>query len=240
MTVVDLSVRRCRSCKHWLRKTVEYLDIQRKARPVGLVLWVGLLWGLAGCAGSTDRAGGPLPLAEADPTNEQANANTLLAVSDLGGLVVVKPDGEKIELAEYMGEQNLVLIFSRGYFGSICPFCSTQMHALAEAYNEFDKRGARVAVVFPVSQPTDRERWKELEASILEQLPAGSSVPFPILIDVELNAVDQLGIREELSKPSTFIIDQSKNLRYKYIGSDPADRPDVKTILKQLDGLSRP
>jgi peroxiredoxin len=164
-------------------------------------------------------------------------SKTLPSSDGLGDLVVYTPSGEESKLSEYMGKHNLVLVFSRGFFGSICPFCSTQMHALAEAYPEFEKRNARVVVVFPISNSSDRERWKDLEASILARLPSGSQLPFPILIDRELAAVDRLGIREELSKPSTFIVDTSGAERYRYIGSDPSDRPEVATILEKLDGI---
>jgi peroxiredoxin len=192
-----------------------------------------------GCSRSSDSQTGsaspPAPRVDSTPPTPEL----LSALGNLGELVVSDTDGQSTALSQFADQQTLVLVFSRGYFGSICPFCSTQMHALAESHSEFEKRNATVVVVFPVSQADDKDRWKDLEASILERLPSGQIIPFPILIDLDLKAVDRLGIREALSKPSTFIIDPAKNLRYKYIGSDPADRPDVQTILQQLDGISK-
>jgi peroxiredoxin len=206
---------------------------------ITLILFSCFIIASGGCSRSPDnQTTAPRPtVARVDsspPTPE-----LLSALKNLSELIVSDTDGQSTDLSRYAEQQTLVLVFSRGYFGSICPFCSTQMHALADSHAEFEKRNATVVVVFPVSQADDKDRWKDLEASILERLPSGRIVPFPILIDVDLKAVDRLGIREALSKPSTFIIDPSKNLRYKYVGSDPADRPDVQTILQQLDGISK-
>jgi peroxiredoxin len=60
------------------------------------------------------------------------------------------------------------------------------------------------------------------------------------VLDVELKAVDQLGIRKDLSKPATYVIDKEGKLRYAYVGKTLADRPSVKAILAELDQINRP
>ena len=64
-------------------------------------------------------------------------------------------------------------------------------------------------------------------------------VPFPLLYDQDLKAVDQLGIRYQLAKPSTLIFDREGNLRYAYVGKDLSDRPSVKAMLDQLDQFTK-
>ena len=64
-------------------------------------------------------------------------------------------------------------------------------------------------------------------------------MPFPIVLDVELSAVKELGIRDNLSKPATFILDKYGQVRFAYVGTGIADRPSVKAILNQLDALNQ-
>ena len=56
-----------------------------------------------------------------------------------------------------------------------------------------------------------------------------------MLLDKECQACERLGIRDDLAKPSTYILDKRGNLVYAYVGETSTDRPSVKAILKQLD-----
>ena len=56
---------------------------------------------------------------------------------------------------------------------------------------------------------------------------------------VELKAVDHLGIRKDLSKPATYILDKQGQTRFAYVGDSLADRPSVKALLEQLDALNK-
>jgi peroxiredoxin len=64
---------------------------------------------------------------------------------------------------------------------------------------------------------------------------SNSPVPFPILLDEDLKIVEQLGIKADLAKPSTFILDKKGQVRFAYVGSTVTDRPSVKAMLRQLD-----
>ena len=54
------------------------------------------------------------------------------------------------------------------------------------------------------------------------------------MLDVELKAVDHLGIRKDLSKPATYILDKQGQTRFAYVGATLADRPSVQSMLEQL------
>ena len=56
-------------------------------------------------------------------------------------------------------------------------------------------------------------------------------------VDVELKVVDQLGIRKNLSKPATYILDKEGNVRFAYVGQGVEDRPSVDAIIQQLKQL---
>ena len=62
-------------------------------------------------------------------------------------------------------------------------------------------------------------------------------VPFPILLDENLEAVNFLQIAADLALPSTFLLDTKGDVRFAYVGSAPNARPSIKALLHQLDGL---
>ena len=70
-------------------------------------------------------------------------------------------------------------------------------------------------------------------------LPAKTEVPFPVLLDVALKGVDALGIRKDLSKPATYILDAQGRLQFAYVGNTLADRPSVQALLEQLDKINQ-
>ena len=63
-------------------------------------------------------------------------------------------------------------------------------------------------------------------------------VPFALLLDQDLKAVELLGIRGDLAKPSTYILDKQGNAVFAFVGESTADRPSVKALLAQLDKLN--
>lgn len=56
----------------------------------------------------------------------------------------------------------------------------------------------------------------------------------PVALDVSLIAVRQLGIEDNLAKPTSLIIDKAGVVRYAYVGKTIADRPSVKDLLNEL------
>ena len=149
-------------------------------------------------------------------------------------LAFVDGNGKTIDLREYRGKKNVVLVVTRGYPGYICPNCSAQTSRLISNYPEFVKRDAEVLVVFP--GPTDHlQQFRERTQS-----EAGKkSVPFPILLDKDFHAVDQLKIRGDLAKPATYIVDKQGDVRFAYVGSNTSDRPSLKAMLDQLDAIQK-
>lgn len=61
----------------------------------------------------------------------------------------------------------------------------------------------------------------------------------PLVFDPELKVVDKLGIRKDLSKPATYILDPKGQVQYAYVGATLADRPSVKAMLDQLDEMNQ-
>lgn len=141
--------------------------------------------------------------------------------------------GKPVDLTQYKGDKNVVLVVVRGIpqspGGVPCPYCIAQTNSLASNYDEFKNRNSEVLVVYP--GPTD------MVEDFISQSVKKPDLPFPLLLDPDLKVCDRLGIRGDLAKPSTYIVDQAGNIVYAYVGETLTDRPSLKTMFKVLDRL---
>jgi peroxiredoxin len=170
--------------------------------------------------------------------NVKTNAATDASIADL---TFTDINGETYSLANFRDKKHVVLVVTRGFAGSICLYCATQTSRLLTNYKKFGDRDAEVVVVIPIETPDDSRRHRDFAVNVKNKLDTPpEKIPFPIVLDVELKAVDQLGIRKDLSKPATYIIDKAGQVRFAYVGESLADRPSVKALLEQLDGLNQP
>lgn len=103
----------------------------------------------------------------------------------------------------------------------------------------FRSANAEVVVIYPLATPEETPKLGDFMTRVnqINAAPADKATPFPLLVDIGLKAVDVLGIRKDLSKPATYIIDGSGAVRFAYVGESLADRPSVKALLEQLDAL---
>lgn len=181
---------------------------------------------LAGCDDGPD-SGGPKELKGDAPTKWGGSAEDLPKS-------LIGRDGERVDLSKYLGKP-VVLVVVRGLpespGGEFCPFCLRQADRLTANYEKFKSRGAEVLLLFPGT-------GDQADAFAKEVRDDADGVPFPVFVDKECTACDGLGIRGDLAKPSTFVLDSEGNVAYAYVGEDPSDRPAVKTILAQLDRLN--
>ena len=153
-------------------------------------------------------------------------------------LMFTSSSGEQMAVNEYGQGGDIVLVVTRGNTQPICPFCLTQTANYIRNYQEFKDRNAEVVLVYPVREKKNTEKLDGLLESARKKLEQPEKeVPFPVVFDVELTAVDRLGIRKDLSKPATYILDSNGVVRYTYVGAHWGDRPSTELILKELDSL---
>ena len=150
-------------------------------------------------------------------------------------LSFVDADGNPVDLRRYQGNRKVVLVVLRGvpreYKGAFCPTCLAQAGSLMANKPEFARRGVEVLVVFP----GPAERLGEFVQKARSQVPGEPPLSFRVLVDRECSACEQLGIRDDLAKPSTYILDTRGNVVYAYVGETSTDRPSVKAVLAELD-----
>ncbi|MFK8113777.1 MAG: peroxiredoxin family protein [Rubripirellula sp.] len=169
----------------------------------------------------------------------EVSASQPITIEDFSDLVFTDGDGNPVKLADVMTREYLVLVITRGWAGRVCFYCASQTSRWARRFDELDPYDAQLLVIFPTESEADTSRLEDLEKKIKSGEIPNESVPYPILLDINLTGVDQLGIRAELAKPATYIIDRQGRVRFAYVGESIADRPTVDSVLKQLEQLNQ-
>jgi peroxiredoxin len=142
-------------------------------------------------------------------------------------------DGHVVDLARATDRRYSLLVFMRGYPGYVCPFCTRQTAVLLKRHDEILTTQTKLFIVFP--GPADT--IPKFLAAVRDYLGNGNrgEPAVPLLMDVDLKAVDALGIRHQLAYPSTFVVDATGKLVFVYVGKTPSDRPPLDDILQILN-----
>lgn len=192
-----------------------------------LFLVICIVISIVGCNGMPDDGIQFMQVTESQP----------ITIDDFSDLVFSDPEGNEVKLADLMTEEYLVLVITRGWYGGVCFYCASQTSRWARRFEELEPYNAQLAVIFPTESAEEAVKIDELEKRIIKGKIPNEEIPYPILLDINLSSVDQLGIRSDLAKPSTYIIDREGRVRFAYVGESIADRPTVDSILKQLSKL---
>ena len=163
----------------------------------------------------------------------ESNVEPPLSISDL---VFTNKDGTLIKMVDYLGKKNVILVFTEGFNGMLCPFCKTQTSRLVANYVRFQKRDCEIIVVYPGPKHHLEEF---VEAALKTEKEQVDKVPFPIVLDQEFKATEYFDIHSMHAHPSTYLIDKKGGVQFAYVGSDmSADRPSVKALIKKLDEIN--
>lgn len=160
-----------------------------------------------------------------------------ITIEDFSDLRFTDKDGNQVQLADVMTSDYLVLVITRGWYNGVCFYCASQTSRWARRYDELDPYNAQLVVIFPTESEEDASKLGQLNKRIKGGEIPNEDIPYPLLLDINLTGVDQLGIRAELAKPSTYIIDRDGRVRFAYVGESIADRPTVDSVLRQLAQL---
>jgi peroxiredoxin len=154
-------------------------------------------------------------------------------------LKFIDTEGKEVDLASFRGKSSVVLVVVKGMpkypGGKFCPGCLAQVNSLTANYKEFKKRNAEIVMVFP-GAPDSLPQF--LHDGKVDGKGDNLKVPFALLLDKDLKAVQTLGISGDLAKPSTYILDKKGNAVFAFVGETTTDRPSVQALLAQLDKLN--
>src|SRR5579885_2488344 len=107
---------------------------------------------LGGCGRSAPNADDTSDLIGPADIHFQDDAVTNASPGDaLVNLQFVDQTGKTVRPKDLIGAKNLVLVFTRGYNGGICPYCSSYTSSLITNYPAISERGTEVLVVYPVT-----------------------------------------------------------------------------------------
>lgn len=129
---------------------------------------------------------------------------------------------EKVSLDALVADGPVVLIFYPGDWSSVC---TDQLSRLQDEIERFSDKEAQVVAV-SADTPWSHRAWAEARG-----------IEFPLLSDLERQAIDDYGVRHERGHPERayFIIDREGIVRAKKIEATTKDRPEVDEVLRDLE-----
>ena len=144
----------------------------------------------------------------------------------------VDENGDPVRSTQLHGTA-AVILFVRGNW---CPFCSSQVENLTVYYKDIIDLGARLILVTP----------KPLETT--KRVAEFFEVEFDFWLDDELTVTKQLGLLQESGVPkdhrkeygdntiwpTALVVDTNGIIRYTELSKFLADRPNPKTLLREL------
>lgn len=156
---------------------------------------------------------------------------------------VKSPDGDQVNLKEYISGSNTVLIFYRGGW---CPFCNLQLSNLNKIDNELVEIGYKL-VAFSIDKP---EKLKEsmsrhnLNYTLLSDSKADASIAFGLAFKVEdeynkMLKFHDMDIEEAsgenhhiLPVPAVYLVDSNGVIQFGYVNPNYKVRLDEQLLLK--------
>ncbi len=127
----------------------------------------------------------------------------------------------------------VVMIFVRGNW---CPFCNRQVKNLTGYYKDIVDLGARLIFVTPKPQETTKRVAEfftvELEFWLDESLAATRELGLLLESAVPKDYYGEYG--RDTIWPASLVIDASGVIRYVELSKHIIDRPDPKTLLREL------
>ena len=151
----------------------------------------------------------------------------------LPAFTAVDETGQPLQSADLAGKP-AVIIFVRGNW---CPFCSKQVRNLTGYYRKINELGARLVFVTPKPLETTR------------RVAEFFRVEFEWWLDESLAATRQLGLLLESGVPSSYkkeygqdtmwpaalVVDAGGVIRYVDLSRHIVDRPNPKTLLREVE-----
>lgn len=135
-----------------------------------------------------------------------------------------------VDLSEYRGEQNLVLLFVPMAFTSVC---TDEMCSVSESLDEYRSLDAKVFGI-SVNSPFTQNEWKEKEDIKIDLL---SDFNREAVAAFDVKREDLLGLKNVANR-AAFVIDRDGIIQYSWETDDPRIQPDFDEIKSVLDDLS--
>lgn len=150
-------------------------------------------------------------------------------------------NGDNTDLDTLVKRGPVAVVFLRGFPGYQCPICSRQVASLIKSAEELSQFNASVVFIYPGSS-TVAGTATGLEVKAKEFL-RDAKLPsnFYFALDPDFKATNKYSIRwdapRETAYPSTFVIDQSGNIRFSNVSRTHGGRTSTEVLLAELRKL---
>jgi len=126
-----------------------------------------------------------------------------------------------------------VMIFVRGNW---CPFCSRQVRNLTGYYKQIVDLGAKLIFVSPKPQETTRRvaEFFEVELDFWLDESLAATRQLGLLLEAAVPADHRKEYGEDTMWPTSLVIDAAGIIRYVKLSKHIIDRPNPKTLLREL------
>jgi len=152
--------------------------------------------------------------------------------SPLPDFRAIDEQGDPVRSVELHGSPTVIL-FVRGNW---CPFCSRQVSNLTQYYRDIIDLGAKLILITPKPLETTR------------RVAEFFKVEFDFWLDDELTVTRQLGLLQEGGVPKSYgkeygrdttwptalVVDAAGIIAYTELSKHISDRPDPKTLLREV------
>lgn len=155
---------------------------------------------------------------------------------------VLDLNGDEVSLQNLIKEKPTVLVFYRGGW---CPYCNTQLGALAEAEQEILDLGYQIIAISPdhfkYLKPTvfthamNYQMYADPEAKLIQELGIGFETPD--MTKMYIANKTKLEATNILPVPSVFVLNTSGDILFEYINPNYKVRLSTPLLLAVLKAL---
>src|SRR5262245_33435769 len=135
---------------------------------------------------------------------------------------------EEINLADFIGKDQVVLLFFPLAFSSVC---TAEMCQMRDDWKQYEKLGAKVFGI-SVDSPFVTDKFRQVE-----------NIPFPILSDFNKDVSRQYGVLMDdlmclkgVSKRAAFVIGKDGRVKYEWVADNPGTQVKFEEIKAALAG----
>ena len=140
-------------------------------------------------------------------------------------------DGTSWNLADQNPQSFTLVIFYRGLH---CPICKKYLQQLQDLLPEFEERGVNVVAVSMDSEKRarlSRSKWELPHLQMGFELPKETATTWSLYLSTGVKE----GEPEVFSEPGLFLIDNTNQVYYSSITSNPWGRPYLPSFVKAVD-----
>ena len=136
--------------------------------------------------------------------------------------------GGRFNLVREIAKGPLVLYF---FCGGWSMSCVATLKKVQRIFPEFGKRNGQFVAISPESK------------ALTKRLAEREGLTFPLLVDADLATIRRYGLLNSKSErpapyPTFLIIDREQVIRFKQVVLEEKDRPDLDTLLNELEKYS--